>query len=307
MTDIADTIPSPYPIQFGILLALQVPSIACSVFILYNLFFVAQHRVIVRNIVNHVLLCSVICDFMICTTELPITLVYLFRGVVTPATDTFCLAWFFYDYTIFAISLFLMGWNSIERFLLVFHKPFIQRHLLIKHYLPLLFCMVYPIMWYVGVLFIYRGCQNEFDYQLWTGGSACYQLDPFYGTFDWIVNNLLSAVVVILMNVLLLGRVVYQKCKMSQTRILRKNQLLILQLLLNACVYMFTWFPLTILGVIIIFEPSNDLASYLYQYIFNYAVYLHPLASPFIALITLPELRKKLSRPFKRQTPTVTP
>jgi hypothetical protein len=232
--------------------------------------------------------------FFFVVTELPISLVYLFRGVVTPATDTFCLAWFFYDYTIFAISLFLLAWNSVERYFLVFHEPFIQRHHLIRHYVPLLFCIVYPIMWYVGVLFIYKGCKNEFDYQLWTGGSACYQHDPFYGTFDWIVNNLLPAVVVILMNVLLLGRAVYRKCKMGQTRMLKKNQRLIVQLVLYACIYMFTWFPLTFIGVFIIFQPSNGIANYLYQYIFMYATYLHPMSSPFIALITLPELRKKL-------------
>jgi hypothetical protein len=223
VTEIVDILPSSYAIQFGIFLAVKVPSVACSLFVLYNVFFVAQYRPLVHEIVNHVLFCSVICDFFLCITELSITLVYLFRGVATPATDSFCLACFFYDYTIFAISLFLLAWNSVERYFLVFHKPFIQRHRLTRHYVPLLFCIVYPIIWYVGVLFIYKGCQNEFDYQLWTDGSACYQHDAFYGTFDWIVNNLLPGVIVILMNLLLLGRVVYRKCKMGQTNILKKN------------------------------------------------------------------------------------
>ena len=136
VTELVMSRPSPFLVQFGLLLFLQVPSIACFLFILCNLLFVRRYRPPVHRVVNHVLLCSVVCDFLICTTELPVTLTYLFRGIVTPASDTFCLVWFFYAYAIFGVSLFLLTWNSVERYLLVFHGQLMREHLLIKHYLP---------------------------------------------------------------------------------------------------------------------------------------------------------------------------
>ena len=145
-------------------------------------------------------------------------------------------------------------------------------------------------MWYAGVVFIYNGCQNNFNYKQWTCGAACYQSDPFLVTFDWVANNLLPAAIVILMNALLCGRVLYNKCKIAQTHMLKRNQKLILQLLLNSTVYVCAWFPLTILGIILTFKPDDELIAYLYQYIFNYTVYLTPLLNPFFTLITLPEL-----------------
>ncbi|CAF2138037.1 unnamed protein product [Rotaria magnacalcarata] len=292
--------PSTYPVQFGILLSLQIPSALCFLFIFFNLCFVPRHRLLVHRLINHAVLCLVVNDFLICTTELPFTLVLLYRGVTAFINNTFCLVWFFYGYTTSTVSLFLLAWISVERYFLVFHKVFLKRHLFIGHYLPLLLCIFYPCVFYAGVLFIYK-CENEFNYEQWGCASGCYQNNYFLGTYDWVINTIVPSVIVILMNALLFGRVAYQKYLMKQTRMLNKNKKLILQLLLCVVIYLSTWFPFFTLGIILVYIPDNELMNNLYQYIFNYTIYVMPLLSPFLALITLSDLTKKRSQAVEPQ------
>ncbi|CAM4971748.1 unnamed protein product [Rotaria socialis] len=292
---------STYRVQFGIIVSLQIPSVLCSLFIFFNLCFVPRHRLLVYSLANHVLLCLVVNDFLICTTELPFTLILLYRGVTAFINNIFCLAWFFYGCVIFTTSLFLLAWISVERYLLVFHKVFFKRHLFIGHYLPLMLCIVYPCMFYAGVLFIYK-CESEFNYEQWGCSSGCYQSNYFLGTYDTIINTIMPAIIVILMNALLFGRVAYQKYLMKQTHMLNKNKKLILQLLLCVLIYLSTWFPYSTLGIMLIYIPDNEMTNNLYQYIFNIAIYVMPLLSPFLALITMSDLTKKRSQVVEPRT-----
>ncbi|CAF2011345.1 unnamed protein product [Rotaria magnacalcarata] len=160
--------------------------------------------------------------------------------------------------------------------------------------------MVYPCMFYAGVLFIYK-CENEFNYEQWGCASGCYQNNYVLGTYDWVINTIVPSVIVILMNALLFGRVAYQKYLMKQTRILNKNKKLILQLLLCVVIYLSTWFPYSTIGIMLVYIPDNELMNNLYQNIFNYAVYVMPLLSPFLTLITLSDLTKKRSQAVEPQ------
>lgn len=213
------------------------------VFSLISSISVSYHDIgyLLVALVNHALLCLVVNDFFICTIELPFTLVLLYRGVIHSLTIHFVSSGSSMVLVPLPISLFLLAWISVERYLLVFHEAFRTLHLFIGHYLSLLLCIVYPIML----------CRRFIHLQMWKWiqlravgmYSGCYQSNSFLSTYDWIINMIIPAMVVILMNALLFGRVAYQKYLMKQTRMLNKNKKLILQLLLCVIVYLSTWAP----------------------------------------------------------------
>ena len=66
-----------------------------------------------------------------------------------------------------------MTFLSVQRYGLIFHRAFFDRHRLLFHYIPLACCVVYPTTLYVCLLIAYP-CQNRFDYAQWTCGGGCY-------------------------------------------------------------------------------------------------------------------------------------
>lgn len=99
-------------IHFILLLICLIPSF---IFFLLVFFFLFKSQEInSKRRHNHVIL---LCNFILITTELPITLVYSYQGYVQPQNDQFCSFWVAYNY-----GLFLMAFASIERYFLIFTK-----------------------------------------------------------------------------------------------------------------------------------------------------------------------------------------
>jgi hypothetical protein len=66
-------------------------------------------------------------NFILITTELPISLVYSYRGYVQPQNDQFCSFGVAYNYGLYDVGLFLMDFGSIERYFLIFHERFAHK------------------------------------------------------------------------------------------------------------------------------------------------------------------------------------
>lgn len=285
-------------IQFGSILSLQIPSTLCSLFIFYYLIFPPRRHPNRR--VNVILLCSLLNDFVLTSTELTLGQVLLYQGTVIWTNRTFCLVWAWIGLAISVTSVVFLALMSIERYLLVFHEYFFKRHILLCRYLPLAFCLVYVAVFYTYTVFFFS-CDEPFDYQTWGCSSYCYIYDPFLGPYDSFVNFTMPGVVVIFMSSLLLGRIIYHKCLLKQAEIIGRNKKLILHLTLYTVVYLTTWFPLGVTGTLLAFMPTNELVNYLYKFIFAYTWYLTPMCTPFLALITLPDIYQKLRQICRRQ------
>ena len=130
-------------------------------------------------------------------TDLPIALISLRTGLVPIQTPAFCLFWSICDYVLFVLGLMLMCYACIERYFLVFHRHFFKQHLILLHYVPILFFLLYSPLLYIGLIVIYP-CERNFDYTKFVCGGPCYQYEVsatvFHQTND--NSNLLSSLLV---------------------------------------------------------------------------------------------------------------
>ena len=105
-------------ITISLLSVFAIPSLICFLMVFY--YFIRLRKTLLFGRINHhVILCILISDFLLITTELPFTLRFLSLGYFQ--TSNLCQFWIFWNYTSEAIPLFLTMYASIERYLLIFH------------------------------------------------------------------------------------------------------------------------------------------------------------------------------------------
>jgi hypothetical protein len=109
----------------------------------------------------------------------------------------------------------LISYSSTERYLIIFHRAFLFRHLIVLHYLPIIICIIYPCLYYIGMIYIYP-CMNYFDYTGNLCGGPCYVFDQLPSTFDLLFNLALIEAIGVLANIVLVSRVLYKKHRMKQ-------------------------------------------------------------------------------------------
>ncbi len=205
-------------------------------------------------------------------------------------SDSFCKFWSAQDFVLGGNILMLMSYGSIERYLLIFHRAFIFRHLIILHYLPIIICLVYPFLYYVGMIYIYP-CVNYFDYTTNLCGGPCYVFDPLPSTFDLIFNLAFFETIGVVTNIVLVIRVLRKKYRMKQQNMWKKNRRLLVQVLSITVLHNIMLFFMVIFMLIELFSPVPQ--PTLVDITFNelqYGVYLVHLLCPFVSLIGLPEL-----------------
>lgn len=287
-----------HTLPFGIFTALIIPSVPCYIFI-----FVQYIRkdIFRQNIRSHTLLLVLICSALQVMTEMPTILTYLFNGVSPNESKSFCRFWAFQDYSFNVMILMLMALLAVERYLLVFHHLFLNRHLILLHYGPMAFCVVYPILLYAYFVFLYP-CDPQFDYTMMTCGGPCYFYEPAVSTFDQFVNLVFPVFVSSTASLFLLVRVIRQKQHMQQHQIWRKNRRVVLQLLYIVILHNLVWLPMVTCSTIMLFSPTaQPVLVELSINILPYGIYVVILLCPFVSLMSLPELWPNFAqriRPF---------
>ena len=224
------------------------------------------------------------------TTEIPILLSYLHNEIVPYQSDEFCKFWSWQDYSFNVMILMLTAHTAIERYLMVFHRIGFRQHQLIVHYLPMIFCCIYPIVLYFSFIFFYP-CTNQFDYTMVICRGPCYFYQAAISTFDQFINLVLPVVISSVACVTLLVRVIRQKQRMQQHQMWRKNRRLVIQLLYVIVLHNIIWLPMVVCSTIMFFSPiSNALLVDLSINILPMGIYVVILLNPFISLMSLPEL-----------------
>ncbi|CAF4152987.1 unnamed protein product, partial [Rotaria sordida] len=224
------------------------------------------------------------------TSELPIILSYLRNNIVPIQSNIFCEFWACQDYSFNVMILMLMGFTAIERYLLIFHNQFLQQHLIILHYMPMIVCIIYPIGLYIYLIFFYP-CINQFTYTMITCGGPCYFYETTISIVDIFINLVFPVAVSSLASLALLTRVLCQKRRMQQRQMWKKNRRLLIQLLYIAILYNLLWLPMIICSSIMLFSPvPQSLLVELSVNILPYGIYIVILLCPFVSLMSLPEL-----------------
>jgi hypothetical protein len=179
---------------------------------------------------------------------------FLRLGHISPATGTICKWWMYVQSTLDAANAFLVTIMSIQRHILIFQPNILRIRFkcYIFHYLPLLFGVVYPVVFYMGTVVFYSCDDAQWNFTLsMCGDTICYlSNDKILSTFDWIVNTGLPIVIIILANASLVVRVIRQKYRRQRIISWSKQKHMTWQLLSISSLYLIRWLPSIIIGLI---------------------------------------------------------
>ena len=243
-----------------------------------------------RRLHHHVVLALLACNFPLLTIELPITLLFSYFGHVPIESDRFCAFWVTFNYGLYTGGVYLMAFASVERYFLIFHDRFIYRWRFLVHYLPMIVCFFYPLTFYSVVVNVYP-CEHVYLYDAYVCGGDCYQFETVLGTIDYMIHIVVPLTMIVVGTLVLLVRVTHQKRAMRQANTWRKSRLMYIQLLSVSILYSVVWIPFVIISLIRLFYDPFFLQDAILL-IMNYCLYICPLASPLIALVGLPEVRR---------------
>jgi len=163
----------PRPLRFWLLLIFVIPSITCSLFVLYHLLFDQTLR---RALNNHTIIVLLILALVFQLIDVPWYLDFIRRGIVWPQTPARCLVWWLVDLGFYNTASIILAWASIERHILVFHDQWVstRKKRFFVHYLPLIILLLYATIYYTvlitsmwGYTLSYSSSNN------WTMGDGC--------------------------------------------------------------------------------------------------------------------------------------
>ncbi|CAF1505469.1 unnamed protein product [Adineta ricciae] len=261
----------------------------------------------IKSLHNHPIFLLTILTILYLTADLPFIMSFIRTGFDIIRIPSFCKWWFWFDYTLTAESLYLAAISSIQRHIVVFHSQWLRSRRLrwMVHYIPLIFCVIYPALFYIIIMFLYP-CTNFYDETSLNCMYPCYMNTIAITTTDWIVNSAIPVWTNGIANLLLIVRVIHSKRKIyrQQRNTWNKQKKLAFNLLVYSLLY-FLWFPTTIIMLIqYSVYPTliqDILAVY---YVYASCIFVAPL-QPFMFLLALPELTQSIKRQLRLARPTV--
>ncbi|CAF0785049.1 unnamed protein product [Adineta steineri] len=292
-----------HSIKFFVVLVLEISAII--LFLLIFLFFTTNRRYL-KKLQNQALLILFIVNFIQLSLNIPIFMHFVRLHRVSPATGAYCKTWMYIESTLDAANEFLVAVISIQRHTLIFRPNLlnIRFKLYLLYYLPLLFCIIYPVVFYMGTIILYSCDDAQWNFTLnMCGDTICYfSNNVVLAGYDWIVNTGLPIIAIILGNLILVIRVIKQKHRRQRTVSWSKQRHMTLQLISISSLYLLSWLPNVIIGIMQQINPSD----YLYEieeYIVSDFTYLICLLLPWMCLGLLPDFKKwilKLLRHVKK-------
>lgn len=303
-----ENVESVYLITFILLLIVEILSSVCILIIL-PYFFCHWHSMMTKALHNHVIFLLIIVSFIYVTIDLPFIMNYYRLGYDNFRKPSFCLAWYWLDYTLLSVSLYLTAAGSVQRHMLVFNSYWLRIHRKrwLLHFIPLIFCVIYPSLFYFISVFFYP-CVILFDKDSLSCPFPCYTDALIISYVDWILHTIFPVMIIVVANIALMYRVIYSTQKIRQRRIRtwQKQKKLTLQLLAFSSLYIIGWSPSVVISIVETFFLPNlyNERPELY-YINNSSYFVCPL-QPIICFFSLPKLTKFVKSKLKRKQP-VTP
>jgi hypothetical protein len=303
--DIFDSYRQPW--TFGILLTVAVPSIVCSLLIL--IFFFTNWRLMINKALHHhtIFLLTII-SFLYTSFDLPFSINYFRRGFHAYRSIKFCLWWYWLDYSLVGMSLFVTATTSVQRYILIFHAQWfnVGKRRLLLHYIPLLASMFYPPCFYFVCIYIYMfldQCDVYFNPSDGWCAYPCFLDNTILFKLDWLANNISPVVVIVLANLVLFIRVIRSMRRIRRRRsyVWNRQKRLTLQLFAFSFLYVIVFTPTTLLALLRAFALPNlyeDIPSIYYMYHMIY--FVCPLQS-FLCVFALPELTEFLKHSLKKR------
>jgi hypothetical protein len=279
-------------VKFTILLSSQIPAVLLTLFMFT---FFLKHRNQMKIHQNQGLLVLLCVNFIALTADLPMPISFYYTGFVHPATPAYCKWWTYFEYSLNLISELLMAFICIQRHIFIFQPHLFSSRIkrFTMHYLPILFCLIYPFIFYL-IIIVFDTCDGtQWVYSSNVCGYAnCYLVyDRILSTCAWLFNNALPTIIIFLANTILIVRVMKQKRRRQQAIPWKKQRLMTLQLLGVSSLYLIAWIPSFIAG----FGQRIISPTFLLQVQFDYLldiIYIVCLYLPWMCCRSLPDCNK---------------
>lgn len=284
----------PQLLRFWVYLVPLIPSIICSVFLLYQLL---SRRASRQAIHYHVIILMNAFGLLYEVTNIMWFMHFYLTGYILSATPAFCRIWVFVDSCVYVIIGMLMGWASVERHILIFHQGWVATRLgrILLHYLPLMFCWLYPTIFY-GTIYFVLPCDVSFRYDsVVCGYYACISRNPSLAFWDSILNFVVQAVVIVVFSLALFVRVIYRRCQIHRRVEWRNHWKMASQLLSISVIYfVFLIPPMSLNTAYTLGLPWNSGLDFFR--LSMYLVYFTVLLTPFVCVQQVPEVWAKAKK-----------
>ena len=281
------------PIKFCVYLVFLIPSIICSLFVLYYLLF---DRTLRHALNNHVIIILLIVCLICQVTIYPWMLYYYNNHSYWNRPFIFCSIWGFIDWGLYITQVILFAWASIERHILIFHDQWVatRKKRFFIHYLPPVLLMLYCFIIY-GIVYFFPFCQNTIDNALAFCIIMCSFDNNVFSMWETIVNQLLPNLIIIIFSMALIVRILWQKHRVHQPIQWRKYRKMIIQLLAISLLYLIFSFPNTLMILMYLcglsYNTNGDVKKYA-----EFFSYLIILFFPFACILSLPGLKNKIQK-----------
>ncbi|CAF1292963.1 unnamed protein product [Adineta ricciae] len=285
--------------RFWLFLVFIIPSVLCAFFVLYHLLF---NRTLRQGLYNHVVVVLLCLGLFSELTNYIWMMVYYQRGPIWYRSNAFCAVWGFNDWALYVTYTVLLAWATIERHILVFHDRWVstKRKRFFLHYCPIMFLLCYCFGFYIVVYFI-PPCMNEFSPWLSICISKVCIFDNYaFSMYELVVHQFLPFPVIVVFNILLIVRVVWQKKSMNQRFQWRKYRKMIIQMLSISFLYIILYFPFLVVSICNLFNVTSDIFNDVLSYTTFITYFIFPLF-PFVCALSLSDLRSKLLQIFHLQ------
>ena len=286
----------PVAVRFWWYLILDILSILCALFVLYQLLF---DRALRQALNNHIIIVLLFIGLIYESTTVPFMLnYYRFRNTWV-LTANFSRFWTLVDYTSYGIELMGFAWATIERHILIFHQPWVatKKKRFFIHYLPIMVIIIYCFTYYFVVIF-FPSCQNSYYMQPLNGVPlACSSFDPVLGKYDTICHHIIPTCIIAIFSIGLLIRVLWQKSRMNRSIQWRQQRKMTIQLLSISILYLLFNLPRTIVQAFVISGSTSDLVIKTFTHLTFFAVQLI-FYFPFVCCGLIPDVGKRLTKIF---------
>ena len=259
--------------------------------------------VITKSLHHHAVLLLIVLSFLYTSFDLPFSINYFRLGYHPYRSIPFCLWWYWLDYSLIAMSLFLTATASIQRHILIFHSQWlnVRRTRILLHYIPLIISLAYPALFYIVLMFLYP-CEVYFDSSVGWCAYPCYLDNILLYNVDWLVNNILPVFTIALANLTLVIRVIrsMRKIRHSQSQTWKRQKRLTLQLFAFSFLYVIVFVPTCLLAIIrVLALPNLYVETPGLYYMYHMIYFVCPIQS-FLCIFALPELMNFIKRLFRR-------
>lgn len=292
---------SVYYFTYIILLIVEIISIGCILIIL-SYFFNHWHSMMKKSLHNHVIFLLILVSLFYITFDLPFIINHYRLGYDYYRKPLFCFWWYWIDYTLVTMSLFLTATASIQRHILVFHSYAlrIRRKRWFLHFIPLIVCVMYPSLFYFISICFYP-CKTSFDNTDLSCPFPCYTDVGIISYADWIFHTICPLTIIVIANIMLICRVIYsmKKIRQKRSRTWKKQKKLTLQLLAFSTLYIMGWSPSVIISIIKAFFLTDLYVDRPELYYINNSSYFVCPLQPMICFLALPELMKYMKMKLK--------